>query len=78
MFRVSLALKSFITFHSINIVLGNTVKNTEHVIVTEVYSHLFDKMRWEFCIFWPVQANLGGTVYISQKAYKPSQCYSYF
>ena len=36
-------MESFIRFHTMNIVLGHTVKNTEHVIGTAVYSHLFEK-----------------------------------
>jgi len=42
---------NFVTFHSMNIMLWRTVKNTEHVIGTAVYSHLFEKWVRSFAYF---------------------------
>ena len=43
MFRISFVMESYIIFHSKNIVLGHTIKNTDHVNVIAIYSHLFAK-----------------------------------
>jgi len=74
MFRISFVVENFITFHSMNIVLGHTVKKYWTRDWHSSLQPYFWKMRLEFCIFWPVQVILRGTVYISQKAFKPSQC----
>ena len=42
-FRISFVVEGFVIIHSMNIVLGHTIKNTEHVIGIAIYNHLFEK-----------------------------------
>jgi hypothetical protein len=46
-FHISFLMESYRTFHSRNIVLGHKIKNTDHVNVIAIYSHLFEK--WDRC-----------------------------
>jgi len=40
---ISFVLEVYITIHSMNIVLGHTIKNTYHVIGIAIYDHFFKK-----------------------------------
>ena len=42
-YLMSYVVENFITLHSMNIVLGHTIKNTEPVIGIAIYNHLFEK-----------------------------------